>query len=520
MPTQQYIPDLAKGQLLRFSIESAASEASALLAERAIAPTAAGRLTTLADSTGYTTNGWDTVYVVPVPDVNAAIVKQKSSPTSWSAHIPAGDFDKKQDATGTFGDWSLATGGSGAILRMHVPFTAAVTVDDTDHYDVQGGVAYVEVKLALFPQQPVGATTPTELKVRTTGGSADDPVVNVTSVTYTSPTPPDKGLEGALEVLLGQWMNANLQDFQHVFATISIATSEAAGDFAWLAPTSTSYAYLDNADINYALLGILSMTEGRSSEGTVQAIGADAVPTGARSSFNLSLERVMTKMIMPTLPLEFKHAAAGTFVLSSDATQIVANQNFDLNPVKVGAIDYTPTVTNYSISFVDGQIQTSIHVHTPISAGIDAYFDGTYYNTMSLATKSDGTQSLTWNQAQSPVTESSYTTAEWVVITEAIVSVIAAVASTVGSSLAAAVEKVVVKILIGLLVGGVVSAILYVLSQIPDWIAGAVPAQTPDVSGLVNGATQPQQWANSQAFQIGLAVLNGGLQLGGSPFAG
>jgi Clostridium P-47 protein len=527
MPTMQYMPDLEEGQVLKFSIEPAEAGAKVVSVPRAVAngdvtvraSAAVGTtLAALGDNGSYTTNGWDTVYAVALPDVNSAIVKQKSSPTSWSAHIPAGGFTPKIDATGAFTDWQLTTGGSGSIVRMHVPFSADVTVGDTTNYDVQGGVAYVEVKLKYIPQPPVADTTPNDLKVRDSGGSPDDPVVTVSSVTYTSPSPAVDGLAGALLNLLEQWMNANLQDFQHVFATVDIATEEATGDFAWLAPTSTSYAYLDNDDINYALLGILSMTENRSPEEAVQSIGADAIPTNARASFNLSLERVMSKMILPALPLEFTHAPAGTFTLSGDATQIVAGQSFDLDQVKVGAINYTPNVTNFSIAFVNGELQTSIQVHTPISPGIDAYFSGTYYTTMSLATKSDGTQSLTWNQAQNPVTNSWYTVANWITITEAIVSLILAVAGAVVGGVATSVTNTVVKVLIAVLVGGVVGAIVFVLTQIPNWIAGSVPEQAPSVSGLTDGATKPQKWADSTEFQITTAVLNGGMQLGGSPF--
>jgi hypothetical protein len=519
MPTM-HMPDLAEGQLLRISVETAetAVRPPAPRLPSGLAPRLTSRLATRAAATtgGYTTNGWDTVYVIALPDVNAAIVSQKSSPTSWSATIQGGTFNPTINGTGSFGDWALTTGGSGSIVRMNIPFTATVVVGaDTIH--VAGGTAFVEVKLEYIPQPPTDGSTPNNLKVRTAGGSQNDPVVTVSSVTYTSPAQ-DDGLDNALVELLAQWMNANLMQFEHVFATVNLGLDEAKGDFAWLSPTTTSYAYLDNVSISEALLGVLCMTEGRSAEDAVQEIGAGAIPQGARSSFNLSLERVMSKMVMPGLPLEFTHAPAGAFSLSEDATQITATQHFDLDAVKVGAIDYTPNVTAYAITVVDDVLQTTISVHTPISPGIDAYFSGTYFSNISLATKDDGTQSLTWTQAEDPQTNSWYTVATWVVITEAIASLILAVVGAIASGVAAAVESVVVKVLIGMLVGGVVAAIATVVSMIPTWIAGSVPGPAPSVSGLVDGATQPQKWADSAEFKITQAVLNGGLQLGGNPF--
>jgi|HubBroStandDraft_6_1064221.scaffolds.fasta_scaffold177100_2 hypothetical protein len=522
MPTM-YMPDLEEGQLLRFSVETPAT--AALAPARRLPAGLAPRLTSrlavhaAAATGGYTTNGWDTVYVIALPDVNAAIVSQKSSPTSWTATIKGGTFNPTIDGTGAFGDWALTVGGSGSIVRMNIPFTATVVVHDGDNttFHVEGGTAFVEVKLEYIPQPPTDGTTPNNLKVRDSGGSQNDPVVTVSSVSYTSPAQ-DDGLDNALVELLQQWMNANLMQFEHVFATVNLGLDEASGDFAWLSPTTTSYAYLDNVIIADALLGVLCMTEGRSAEDAVQEIGSGAIPSGARSSFNLSLERVMTKMVMPGLPMEFTHAPAGTFSLSADATQITATQSFNLDAVKVGAIDYTPNVTAYSITVVDDVIETTIAVHTPISPGIDAYFSGTYFSNITLATKDDGTQSLTWTQAEDPQTNSWYTVATWVVITEAIASLILAVIGAIAGGVAASVESTVVKVLIGMLVGGVVAAIATVLSQIPNWIAGSVPGPAPSVSGLVDGATQPQKWADSADFKITVAVLNGGLQLGGNPF--
>ncbi|MFC1405551.1 MULTISPECIES: TULIP family P47-like protein [Streptacidiphilus] len=517
MATQHYLPHIDEDKVLRISVEHAKAGL-----EHRPQGTRAVRSSKLLGATAtssvpYNTNGWDTVYAIPLPDVNNAIAVKKSSPTTWSGKLPAGDFNPEIDATGTFGTWSLTTGGSGSIVRMHIPFTATLVYNGMTK-PIDGGIAFVEVKLVYLPQPPVAGVTPNDLVVRSTGGSQDDPVVTVSDVTYDSP-PMTDSTKNVLEQLLAQWFNANLDSFAHVFATVDLGIDEASGDFSWLNPTQTNYAYIDNASISDALLGVLCMTENRSDHGAVQEIAAGAIPDGARASFNMSQERFMTKMALPSLPAEFPNAPTGTFVLANDDTQILSTSSFNLDAVKVGAINYTPNCTTYKMTLNGDVMETYAYIHTPISPGIDAYCEVTYYSTVELGTKDDGTQSLTWQQVQATDEKTWYTVATWVTITEAVADIILAVIGAVVSGVAVAVERVVCRILVALLCGGVVSAIAAVLEQIPEWIAGSVPDALPSVNALVDGATTPITWANSTEFKLTTVVLNGGLQLGGTPFS-
>ena len=521
MATTHFLPAIDEDKVHRISVEPAKASSehvdqgtlirgSSLLAE------------TTAVSTVFDTNGWDTVYVIPLPDVNTAIANKKTSPTSWSGSIAPSLFNPtKIDATGTFSTWSLTTGGSGAIIRMHIPFAANVTVTSgstVTPVTVSGGTAFVEVKLAYIPQAPVDGTTPNELKVRATGGTADDPVVTVSSVNYTSPAE-DAGLDTALVTMLQGWFNANLDQFQHVFATVNLGAEEATGDFVWLNPTQTNYAYIDNPLIDQALLGVLCMTEDRPSTGNVQEISAGSIPAGARASFNLSLERFMSKMALPSLPAEFPKAPTGTFVLANNDTQITATSSFNLDDVSVAGVGYTPNVTSYKMSLDGSIMETYSYIHTPISPGIDAYCEITYYSTMAIATKADGTQSLTWLKAQNTDEKTWYTVATWVTITEAVADIVLAVIGAVVGNVVTAVESIVARVLVAVLCGGVVSAIAAVLEQVPNWIAGSVPDAIPSVNALVDGATKPTAWSDSTDFTLTTILLNGGLQLGGNPFS-
>ncbi|GAA5019401.1 TULIP family P47-like protein [Kitasatospora paranensis] len=472
----------------------------------------------------YSTNGWDTVYVVPLPQVNAAIAAAGSSPAAWQSSIPATDFGPAIESTGAFGTWSLTSGGSGSIIRMRVPFTADVTIENTPPHEIKvgGGVAHIEVKLHYIPQPPSDGALPHQLKVRTVGGP-DDPAVTVTDVSYTSPAS-EVGLTTALKTLLQSWFNAHLDEFAHVFATVNLSDKEDTADaFAWLKPTTTSYAYIDGTTLQDCLLGVLCMTEHRPATKATQQLAPGAVPAGAQASFNLSVERFLTKMALPALPVAFAKATAGTFVLDDNNAEISAKQPFDLDPVRIAGLNYTPQVERLQITVEGDRIKTYMLVRTHISPGIDAYYEMWRYNTVALATKDDGTQSLTWLDAKrSGDQEPNHwvEVATWVTVTEAIAAIIVAVIGAAAAASAEAVEGTIQVILLASLVAGIAAAVAVIMAETPKWIAGTVPDAIPAIDPLVTGATEPIRWTDSTAFKITAAGINGGLQLGGTPFAG
>jgi hypothetical protein len=502
--------DLGDNQLLRVDLEDtrplgahqSPGSAFAAAVDRAV-------------SVPFNTNGWDTTYAIRLTDVNRAIAAKGTSPTSWSASIPASMFGPRIDGTGTFGTWSLTNGaGSGATIRMHIPFAATVTANGTS-LDVAGGLAYVLVKLTYLPQPP---NTPgrKSLVVRTQGGSPDDPVVSVSSVTYTSPAQ-NSGLDNALVELLQQWFNANLSSFEHVFATVNLGMEGASGAFQWLYPTHSAYAYIDGATLDDSLLGVLCMTESRDITGTVQELAAGAIPDAARAGFSISPERFLDKMVLPSLVAEFPQVPSTTFQLSNNNTEIDATGSVTLPAVNVAGVNYTPEMTTFRVTVNNDQLVTYAYIHIPISPGIDAYAEFTYTVAIVLGTKSDGTQSLTYQEVSPAVKHTWYTIAPWVQGVEIAASVILAIIAAAVTYGAASITSVVARVIVALIVGGVIGAIVSILEKIPEWIAGSVPDALPSVDALVLNATASTVWADGKDFGLTNVLLNNALQFGGNP---
>lgn len=499
------MPHLEDNQVMRISVDTYRAPADPA---RFAAP-----LSAAATYGGFNTNGWDTVYVIPLAEVNRAIKTAGSSPKSWKAELGPSKFAGKVEGEGHFDTWAVTTGGSGSLLHMKVPFDATLTGPDGTKTSVKGGIAHVQVKLDYLASDGQKK----DLKVRTTGGGPDDPVVAVTSVSYASP--PDGDEKAPLQGLLQKWFNANLDQFAHVFATVNLAQDEAQGAFSWLKPTYTSYAYIDAEKEEDALLGVLCMTEGRSARGAVQQVAAKSVIDGSPACFNISGERLLTKMMLPSLVAEFKDAPEGTFEVESDASRITANKPFNIEKVDVAGVSYQPVITNFTITMVGKTIETSMDIHTNISPGIDSYATITDYSTIKLATKKDNTQTLTFTRTQEPSKKSHVEVAAWVEIVEAVADLALFVIASVITKMVTSIERAVVRFIVILVVGAVTGAIAKVLEKIPEWIADEVPDAMPSIDPLIDAATSSVTWAHSKEFMIEKVQLSGALQLGGSPFA-
>lgn len=468
----------------------------------------------------FDTNNWDTVFAVRLTDVNKAIINGMAKnpndyPSSWSAEIPAGPFTKSKSGSGTFGAWQLTMGGSGTIVRMHIPVLQCSVTSGETSISVTNATAYIEVYLNLLPISPTSKDN-LKLVVRTTSSDPDNPVVVVTQVTYEQPTPPVDGLGDALKALLQTWFNQNLSAFLHVFAAVNLNMSAASADFQWLKPTATSYAYFNGHDLDSSLLGVLCMTLEHLTDSTEEALEAGAIPQGARAGFSISQEMFLSEMVFPHLSVEFTKADSSSFALTRGGNWIENTKDVPLHAVKNAGTPYHPVMTKFTFSVEVSQIKIYAYIHIPISPGIDAYAEMTSYYGMELVEK-NGNQYITYTRKGDPDTKKWYEVAPWVTGLEITGDVILAIVGAVVGGVTISVERVVIRVIIAIITGGIAAAIAAVLEKIPEWIAGNVPDALPPITDFVTNATASTKWSDSGDFKLTSVSLNGALQLGGDP---
>jgi len=458
------------------------------------------------------TYGWDTAFAIRLPDANAAIIKAGSSPKTFSQVAPD---DSSVSTNGTFGPWQICRGGDGILIHFAIPITTGTVSYSGNNYAMAGAVATIEVKLTHIPPQPTTGKPPPsthKLVVRTVSANpTDDPVVSVIDLTV----PVDPGLipRSCMKGLLEIWFNAHLEDFAHVFNTITLNRMVAQAQFQWLAPTHTSYAYANGATDDTSILGVLCMTQQRSAGSIASQLSPNAIPPGARSGVLIARERFLDQMVLPALPKVFPGSSAASFALSVDKNAVINVANVNTKTVTIHDTPYQPVLTSLYISVSGDEIVVSSITRVDIMLGTYCEVTATTYQRLKLATKPDGTQTLVYEKSREPISDHAIkSTAEGDAL-KAILALAGLMITAVLSVLTEGALLVVALIIVGLLVG--------LLEALPALIANVVGNKvsndSPSLALLVSNSTDPIQWPGGSAFVLSWAGMNDSLQLGGNP---
>lgn len=461
-----------------------------------------------------TTYGWDTVNCIKLPLVNQVLATSDRYP--HELHMTLNEKEHWAIAT-SYGPWQVAAGGSGSILMMKLPLTQATMTYGSNRIAVANGYALISIKLRYLPQTPTSAATQDnpidieQLIADAEARSADDPAVVVQRVNYGSGTPTEE--EKALFVAsLALLLNANLGAFTHIFAVVNLNQRAAQKEFVWLKPTFTSYAYFQGLDDDNSYFAILNQTEGRTPEGLTNQVSASAIPSAMNASVLISSTLFIRQFVFPGLTRAFTHAATDAFTITGLGQAIENVRQVRLDDVRVGAVNYTPYMNAFRLQIVGEEIQMTTKVSINISPGIDAYVDATYFYTVGLARRKDGSLTLDFEPAGDPIITSWYTVAFWVTLTQLLVSIIGAV---IGAVVAEAIENVVMKVVVVALitiVAGVAAAIPTLIAQV---ITEGAASALPPIGPMIDEASAPVEWPSSSGFTVQSAELNGAFQLGG-----
>lgn len=461
------------------------------------------------------TYGWDTAFAIRVDDVNAAIVSAKSSPASFQAQGTDEMSGTRFTADGTFGDWQITLGGSGTLIHMLTPIPRMTVTAGTKQYVFSGGEAVIEVELEYIPhdEQPDDPAKGTlhNLVVKTAAADpSGNPVVTINRMSF-----PQDGwseFDAIVAPAVQAWFNENLADFAHVFATVNLGRTADKGQFQWLLPTYTSYAYIDRATQDDSLLGILSMTGGRSADGLAEEISPNAIPAGARAGFLISSQRYLYELLLPSMPLVFKGTSVSDYSVTGDHRSIVLNAPVQLSDVQYNGNSYSPQLQSLTIT-ADAQLLTiDSTTKTEVSWEIWSLCHSVQTYQVVLKDRGDGSQTLDFEPVGTPVQEHWTEKGEGIVITEIIADIIGAVVVAVVGVLTGGAGFAIAALVVGLLAG--------LASQIPNLIATVGTDDAPPMTLLVFNSVDPLQWADQQDFTLTSAGLNLSLQLGGTPHFG
>ncbi|MCO6010408.1 TULIP family P47-like protein [Actinoallomurus purpureus] len=165
-----------------------------------------------------------------------------------------------------------------------------------------------------------------DLQALQAAASEDEPAVSIITIVNN----PATGIAAAvLPDLLSTWFNANIAEFNHVFASLDLTPLVSADDkYAWMKPTATSYAVTDQGTMDSSVFGVLTMALGNPPSDNHQ-VSPYAIPAApAQAGFLISGPMFMQNMMLPGAMAIFNNAPASSFDIDNDG--LTVRNNTDL----------------------------------------------------------------------------------------------------------------------------------------------------------------------------------------------
>lgn len=436
------------------------------------------------------TNNWDTVTIVRAAMLNKSIAEKKTYPEAIDYTIEDDAANNTiYNVTGKFYPWEITTGGSGKNIWFKVCFSEGTfTYGDQKITLEENTEVTISVALSYFPipQQPA-KNGDYKLSV---DNSSNSPCVSILSVDTKGSMQPIT--QTVFSSVLSKWFNSadTLDKFQPLFATVVI-NNNGSEDFSWLKPTYMSYAYRDASDLNEALFGVLCMTNDRDGREGVKQLPLAAMRPDDDLMYLINREVFVKYNYLPGLVQAIPNTTADNFTLGRDGLTVTAN-NLDLDEVSYAGSDYKPVLKEFSVSFDEERVSTSMQIDINISAGINVHSYVETEHTFNLSYNEKQEPIMVYENIGEPLVRNETVVSSGIVITEAIIDVILAVAT---AAISEAVEKVLQKIIIAT-VAAIIAATIGIIIHliIEEVITEGVLDKLPSVSPMVNAGISPVEW--------------------------
>lgn len=453
------------------------------------------------------TAGWDTVSAIHISELNNAIRLAKTSPADFS-----NEADQGVHVAAEFGDWKILPDSDGPILSMELPMKHLCVTEGGDRRTYETASAMVDVHLELLPHDPDNSDDKQlhVLVVKLSQSRKNEHAADVTKVIIDG----DHSVvdEVYVSMALFNWLQANLRRFTQVFATINIHRIVDQNEaFAWLKPTHVAYAFGYNAlDPEKSVLGVLCQTGGRSADGLIYQVQAEAIPPGSTAGYVISKARYLRDMLAPALPRAFDGLKAKTIKINSDDSGLKISKPAQLKDVESDGKKYNVELTELDVALYETEISVDSTTKTKIFPGIFSVCVSTGYYAFGLLNRKSGGKTLGYYETRDFKSENTTEKTRGAIITEIILGIIAAVAGLILTFVTFGAGSF---IAIGLGVALVGSIAAVTTMEVVELIR---ENDGPPVDLLVANATDAVTWATGSHFDPNVAGLNGDLQIGGT----
>lgn len=459
----------------------------------------------------YSTNGWDTVSVCSVTDLNQSVAAQKTYPL-FMEHTTTDEEDGDVSLTADFDPWTISANGDGGSVNLKIPIKSGTLTYNGKKFDMKDSRAVIQVRLSYYPLIKGSVAEPNYYNLDIDKEKSVDSVISV--VEFNTHLGFIKS--SIAQSVFSDWLNldSTLEKIGVLFATaqLNMADSE---DFKWLTPTYASYAYIDvGGDLSKSKFAVLCMVMNRKPPEVHQAPPV-VYSEGCNYAFMINREVYVEYQLLPSLPYAFEGAKPSDFSLGSgengESRCSIKAKNLKLEKVKYGGLDYQPVMDDMTLEVNEDKIVCAIRFTTEISPGITAHTFVQTENGIKLGKNKAKEIIMEYVPLRKPITTHQTDVSAGVIVTEVLSEIIVAVIGLgIGKVVATVIQKVICAVIVALTFA-VISVIIHVI--IEKVYSEGVQEQMPSIMPMTTTATKYVKWPflKEAHFVPKEAVLNGTL---------
>lgn len=286
------------------------------------------------------TAGWDMVHLTRISELNKRIQENRTSPGHFKCSFDDDDTALSATINGSFGTWQIERGGYGSFVNMTIPITQGEIIINGKSIAIDSLSVLAQVDLEKLSQE---------------NASKDIKVISIQS-------PENCGVNETVRSILFHtieiWLKNNNSEFSNILAikNTGLLSSE-----EWLKPTSTTCVYKEGEDDSTSYLGLLCMTENKSSDGLNHRIPLTEIPENKKSLLMLGEHQILEKAYLPELAHRFG--------------------NHSINDTS-----FNPKVALLDSKIVANEVQTFVRINVNIRENIEVDIDITTYKSLSFDT--------------------------------------------------------------------------------------------------------------------------------------
>ena len=459
----------------------------------------------------YSTNGWDTVSVCSVTDLNKSVAAQKTYPMSMKHTIKdedGGDISLSAD----FDPWSISANGDGGLVNLKIPIKSGSLIFDGNELNIKDSSAVIQVRLSFYPLIKGSVAEPSNYNLDISKSTNNRCVISVVEFN----TNLGRIKSAIAQSVFSDWLNlgSTLEKIGILFATAQLNMSDSE-NFKWLTPTYSSYAYVDvGGDLSKSKFAVLCMLMNRKPPEVHQAPGI-IYSEGCNYAFMINREVYVEYQLLPSMTYTFEGSKPSDFSLGSsekgESKSTITAHNLKLEKVEYASFDYYPVMDNMSIEVNEDKIICTVDFTTEISPGITAHSFVKTENLLKLDKNDAGEIIMIYDPIGEPITRNQTDVSPGIIVTEVLVEIITAVVGFgVGKVVSTIIKRVVCAVIV-VLVCVTISVIIHVI--IEKIYSEGVQKQMPSIMPMTATATKYVKWPflKDAHFVPKEVVLNGTL---------